>query len=101
MENMRNRLDMELVCTEKRIQKLINKPTFKYCTRYSDNLVAITMGRKIIDFCKPIYIGKYFNAFLYAYLYFNISNYINRICCTRYIQDSDVRLQLFSHESSL
>lgn len=60
MESMRNRLNMELVSSEKRVQKLINKPTFKYCTRYSDNLAAVTLDKKIIDFCKPIYIGKYY-----------------------------------------
>jgi len=49
---------MELVCSEKRLQKLINKCTFKHST-YDETLNAISLENKIIDFCNPIYIGKY------------------------------------------
>ncbi|KAE9533985.1 hypothetical protein AGLY_008721 [Aphis glycines] len=48
---------MELVSCERRLQKLINKTTFKHCTRYSDTLSAVTLENKIIKFDKPIYIG--------------------------------------------
>jgi len=57
MESMRKRIKMELVSSPQRMQKLINKPTFKHCTRYSENLVAFTLDNKIVNFCKPIYIG--------------------------------------------
>lgn len=56
---MRKRINMELVTSEKRLQKLINKTTFKKCTRYhGKNITAVTLEKKIIKFCKPIYIGK-------------------------------------------
>ncbi|XP_025190195.1 uncharacterized protein LOC112590836 [Melanaphis sacchari] len=57
MESMRKRIKMELVSCPIRMQKLINRPTFKLCTTYSENLAAVSMHNKVIDFCKPIYIG--------------------------------------------
>lgn len=57
MESMRKRVKIELVSNPRRIQKLINKPTFKHCTTYNDNLAAISLENKIINFCKPVYVG--------------------------------------------
>lgn len=58
MENVRSRLNIKLVSSERRLQKLINRSTFKYCTTYSENLNAVSLENKIIEFCKPIYIGN-------------------------------------------
>jgi len=44
---------------ERRLQKLINKCTFKHCTNYNENLNAVALENKIIRFDKPIYIVKY------------------------------------------
>jgi len=57
MESVRKRIKMELVSSENRIQKLINKPTFKHATSYNENLSAISLDNKVIKFDKPIYIG--------------------------------------------
>uniref|UniRef100_A0A2S2NLE0 DNA-directed DNA polymerase n=2 Tax=Schizaphis graminum TaxID=13262 RepID=A0A2S2NLE0_SCHGA len=57
MESMRKRMKMELVSSDQRLQKLINRTTFKHCTTYNENLNAVSLENKIIDFCKPIYIG--------------------------------------------
>ncbi|KAL4099018.1 hypothetical protein QTP88_023519 [Uroleucon formosanum] len=57
MESLRKRFKMELVSCPKRLQKLINKQTFKHCIKYNENLTAVSMANKIIKFCKPIYIG--------------------------------------------
>ncbi|XP_015377595.1 PREDICTED: uncharacterized protein LOC107171850 [Diuraphis noxia] len=57
MESVRKRINIELVSSEQRLQKLINKTTFKHCTTYNENLHAVTLENKIINFCKPIYIG--------------------------------------------
>ncbi|XP_025196300.1 uncharacterized protein LOC112595357 [Melanaphis sacchari] len=57
MENVRQRMEMKLVSCDRRLQKLINKSTFKHCTTYSENLNAVSLENKIIHFCKPIYIG--------------------------------------------
>lgn len=65
MENVRKRLKIKLVSSEKYLQKLINKLTFKHCTTYNENLNAVSLENKIIDFCKPIYIGKYILQIVY------------------------------------
>jgi hypothetical protein len=57
MESMRKRMKMELLSCERRFMKLVNCPTFKYCTTYNENLAAVSLHNKIIDFCKPINIG--------------------------------------------
>ncbi|XP_022171546.1 uncharacterized protein LOC111034572 [Myzus persicae] len=57
MESLRKRFKMELVSCPNRLQKLLNKQTFKHCTTYSENLAAVSLENKIIEFCKPIYIG--------------------------------------------
>ncbi|CAI6375102.1 unnamed protein product [Macrosiphum euphorbiae] len=57
MQSKRKEMKMELVSCEWRLQKLINKSTFKYCTNYNENLNAVALENKIIKFDKPIYIG--------------------------------------------
>ncbi|KAL4126927.1 hypothetical protein QTP88_011125 [Uroleucon formosanum] len=57
MQSKRKEMKMELVSCERRLQKLINKTTFKHCIRYNDNLNAVELENKIITFDKPIYIG--------------------------------------------
>jgi len=58
MQSKRKEMKMELVSCERRLQRLINKTTFKHTTRYSENLNAVALENKIIKFDKPIYIGK-------------------------------------------
>ncbi|KAL4126069.1 hypothetical protein QTP88_010300 [Uroleucon formosanum] len=73
MESMRRRINIELVSSEKRLQKLINRTTFKHCTTYDETLNAVSLENKIIDFCKPIYIGfavlETSKTFMYDYHY--------------------------------
>ncbi|XP_050064686.1 uncharacterized protein LOC114124892 [Aphis gossypii] len=57
MQSKRKEMKMELVSCERRLQKLINKCTFKHCTNYNENLNAVALENKIIRFDKPIYIG--------------------------------------------
>ncbi|KAF0710215.1 Uncharacterized protein FWK35_00029103, partial [Aphis craccivora] len=57
MKSKRKEMKMELVSCERRLQKLINKCTFKHCLNYNENLNAVTLENKIIRFDKPIYIG--------------------------------------------
>lgn len=59
MESKRKQIKLILVSCERRLQKLINKCTFKHCTNYTENLNAVALENKIIKFDKPIYIGKY------------------------------------------
>ncbi|XP_025405839.1 uncharacterized protein LOC112680059, partial [Sipha flava] len=69
MEFTRKRIKMEVVSGERKLQKLINRTTFKYCTDFkNENLTAVTLENKIIDFCKPIYIGIYILLLLFFFL---------------------------------
>lgn len=57
MENVRNRMRMDLICDEKKCQKLINKTTFKNITIYNENLAGIHGYVDELEFNKPIYVG--------------------------------------------
>jgi hypothetical protein len=71
---MRKRIKVEVVSSESRLQKLINRITFKYCTDFdNNNLTVVTLENKIIDFCKPIYVGTTrYNFFTAVYYLINI-----------------------------
>lgn len=78
---MRKRVKIELVSSPRRLTKLVNKPTFKNCTIYNDNLSAVSMHNKLIDFCKPIYIGfavlDISKTLMYDYHYNVMKNHYN------------------------
>ncbi len=57
MENIRNRQVINLVTNESQAAKLINKPNYKKRTIFSENLVAVHMGKTELVFNKPIYVG--------------------------------------------
>ena len=57
MENVRKHVDIRLVQSKKRLQKLSSKPTFKGCTVFSENLVAVEMSRVKVKLFKPSYSG--------------------------------------------
>ena len=57
MENIRNRKDIHLVTSKKKALKLIAKPNFKHRTIFTENLVAVHMGKTKLVFDKPIYVG--------------------------------------------
>ncbi|KAJ8910230.1 hypothetical protein NQ315_015922 [Exocentrus adspersus] len=63
MENVDNRKDIRLSTHWENIGKklgassLIAQPHFKTCSIFSENLVAIHLGKQSVLYCKPIYIG--------------------------------------------
>ena len=57
MENIRNRENIQLVTSEKKALKLIAKPNFKRRTIFTENLVAVHLGKTNLVFDKPIYVG--------------------------------------------
>ena len=57
MENIRNRVDIKFVTSEKAARKWINKTYFAKSTYFSENFFAIHLKRKRICFNKPIYVG--------------------------------------------
>ncbi|XP_039278588.1 uncharacterized protein LOC120350181 [Nilaparvata lugens] len=58
MENVRERFNMQIVCSDRKMEKMIRKPEFIDRTIFSENLVAIHLKKKKIMLDKPIYIGQ-------------------------------------------
>lgn len=57
MENVRNRMNMKLVCDADEIEKLISRPDFIDRTIYAENLAAVHLLRNKLKFNKPLYVG--------------------------------------------
>ena len=57
IENLRKRVNVTLVNSEKNAKRLTSKPNFKHCTIFSENLCAIEMRKTQIYFNKPVYLG--------------------------------------------
>ena len=57
MENIRNRVDVELVNNRGAAEKLSAKPNFEHLTIFDENLVAVHMKRTKLTFNKPVYCG--------------------------------------------
>lgn len=57
MENVRNRITLELVSSEIKYTKLVNKTNFKCSTIYNENLCAIHLNSETHNFNKPIFVG--------------------------------------------
>ena len=57
MENIRNRLRVELVDCDERAVKYIAKPSFKTVSRFCDHLIGVTLSQIKITLNKPVYAG--------------------------------------------
>jgi hypothetical protein len=57
MENIRNRLNVDLVTTRKKFLKLAAKPTFKTFSIFHEELVGITRYYASVTMTKPIAVG--------------------------------------------
>ena len=57
MENIRNRVDVRLVNSEKVARKLVARPNFKRRTVFNADLAAVHLHRTKLVFDKPIYLG--------------------------------------------
>lgn len=57
MENVRNRVDIRLINTEKQFTKLASKPTFESCEVFDTNLIGVLMKKTKTILDKPIYAG--------------------------------------------
>ncbi|XP_050062931.1 uncharacterized protein LOC126552279 [Aphis gossypii] len=58
MENVRTRISIKLISSEKKANKLMAKTNFKDRTIYSRNLMAIHQHKETIKFDKAIYVGS-------------------------------------------
>ena len=57
MENIRNRVDIELVNDRDKAKKLAAKPNFKHLNIFCEELIAIHMKKTSLTMNKPIYLG--------------------------------------------
>ena len=57
MENVRNRVDIQLCRNGEKEKKIATKFNFERCTIFSEHLVANHMRRKYVKLNKPIYLG--------------------------------------------
>ncbi len=57
MENVRNRINVKLVTSEKALNKLVKKSNFKGVNIFHENLVAVHMEKSTVKLRKPIYLG--------------------------------------------
>ena len=58
MENVRNRVDIKLIHTEKKLKKYTAKPSFQRLKIFNENLVAVENCKTKLVLNKPIYIGQ-------------------------------------------
>ena len=57
MENIRKRVDVRLVTTEKQALKLVAKPNFDRRVVFTESMVAVHMKKTKLKFDKPVYLG--------------------------------------------
>ena len=57
LENIRNRVDIRLISTNKVAKKLAAKPNYDCCTIFDENLIAVHMKKTKLYFNKPVYLG--------------------------------------------
>ena len=56
-ENLRKRIDVRLVTSPEKLQKLVNKPNFKDARKIADNLFSVSMAKTSITFDRPVIVG--------------------------------------------
>ena len=57
MENLRKRVDIQLVHTEKRLRKLTRKPGFRSFKIFNEDLASIELTKQKLVLNRPIYVG--------------------------------------------
>lgn len=78
MENIRIRLNFNLVHTRKRLQRLVSKPSFETFTIFNKDLVGVKNKKVKLLLNKPIYTGMTIldlsKLFMYEFHYDFIKN---------------------------
>ena len=57
LDNIRNRVDIRLISSDKVAQKLAAKPNYNRCTLFDKNLIAVHMKKTKLYFNKLVYLG--------------------------------------------
>ena len=76
LENIRNRVDIRLISSDKIAQKLAAKPNCDHCTIFDENLIAVHMKKTKPYFRKPVYLGMSILDLSKSFMYDFHYNYI-------------------------
>ena len=57
LDNIRNRVDVRLISSDKVAKQLATRPNYGRCTIFDDNLIAIHMKKTELYFNKPVHLG--------------------------------------------
>ena len=76
LENIRNRVDIRLISSDKVAQKLAAKPNYDHCTIFDENLVAVHIKKTKLYFNKPVYLGMSILDLRKSFMYDFHYNYI-------------------------
>ena len=57
LENIRNRVDIRLISSDKVAQKIAAKTNYDRCTIFDENLIAVHIKKTKLYFNKPVYLG--------------------------------------------
>ena len=72
LENIRNRVDMRLISSDKIAQKLAAKSSYDHCTIFDENLIAVHMKKTKLYFNKPVYLDMSIldlsKSFMYTFI---------------------------------
>ena len=77
LENIRNKVDIRLISSDKIAQKLATKPNYDHCTIFDENLIAFHMKKTKLYFNKPVYLGMSILDLSKSFMYDFHYNYIN------------------------
>ena len=78
MENVRNRVTIELVKDEKRAAKLVNKPNFEELKIFDESLVAVKMRKTKVWMNKPVYVGMSILDLSKTLMFFFLYRYVKK-----------------------
>ena len=76
LENIRNRVDIRLISSDKIAQKLAAKRSYDQCTIFDENLIAVHMKKTKLYFNKPVYLGMSILDLSKSFMYDFHYNYI-------------------------
>ena len=76
MENLRNHVNVELVCKKERLRKVMAKPGVRSFKIFDESLVAIEVRKHILQLNRPIYVGMSILDISKAHMYDFFYNYL-------------------------
>ena len=86
MENVRNRIEVQLHTDRNKKLKRIKNPRFKCTKEINENLSAITLHKTEVELNKPIYVGQAIldisKTLMYDYFYTLRKQYPGQSCYT-------------------